>query len=50
MLATHPGEEFKGTVKEIDRVANDGGDEGPQVLVRVAIDKTQLPDLRPARA
>jgi multidrug efflux pump subunit AcrA (membrane-fusion protein) len=47
MLATHPGEEFVGTVKEIDRVADDGGDEGPQVLVRVAIDKTKLPDLRP---
>jgi multidrug efflux pump subunit AcrA (membrane-fusion protein) len=46
MLATHPGEEFVGTVSEIDRVA-DEGDEGPTVLVRVAIDKSQLPDLRP---
>ncbi len=47
MLATHPGEEFVGTVKEIDRVADDAGDEGPTVLVRVAVDKEQLPDLRP---
>jgi hypothetical protein len=47
MLATHPGDEFVGTVKEIDRVADDSGEEGSHVLVRVAIDKSQLPDLRP---
>jgi hypothetical protein len=47
MLATHPGEEFAGTIYEINRVADDDGEEGPTVLVRVAIDKTELPDLRP---
>jgi multidrug efflux pump subunit AcrA (membrane-fusion protein) len=45
-LATHPGEEFAGTVQEVDRIA-DQGEEGPTVLVRVAIEKAQLPDLRP---
>jgi hypothetical protein len=46
-LATHPGEEFHGRVTEIHRTAEVRGDEGASVLVRVAIDRRELPDLRP---
>jgi hypothetical protein len=46
-LATHPGEEFHGRVTEVHRTADVRDDEGASVLVRVAIDRQQLPDLRP---
>jgi multidrug efflux pump subunit AcrA (membrane-fusion protein) len=46
-LATHPGEEFQGRVTEIHRMADVQGDDGNTVLVRVAIDRDELPDLRP---
>ncbi|HTN76454.1 MAG TPA: HlyD family efflux transporter periplasmic adaptor subunit, partial [Pirellulaceae bacterium] len=44
-LSTHPGEEFAGKVIEIQRRAETHGEEGNMVLVRVAIDKSQLPEL-----
>lgn len=44
-LSTHPGEEFVGEVTEIHRRAETQGEDGNVVLVRVAIDKTQLPQL-----
>jgi multidrug efflux pump subunit AcrA (membrane-fusion protein) len=47
MLATHPGEEFIGRIKEVDEVADDREGEGSTVLIRVAVDKTKLPELRP---
>ena len=46
LLATHPGEEFEGRVVDVHRTA-DVGEEGNTVLVRVAIDRDQLPELRP---
>lgn len=46
LLATHPGEEFHGRVVDIHETA-DAGEEGNTVLVRVAIDSDQLPELRP---
>jgi len=47
VLATHPGEEYSGAVSEVHTAANVTDDEGSTVLVRVAIDKSELPDLRP---
>ena len=47
MLATHPGEEFPAAVTEIERIAEDRGEEGAVVLVRAAVDRDRLPDLRP---
>jgi len=44
--ATHPNEEFEGRVVEISRTAEVRGEEGNTVLVRVAFDKSTLPDLR----
>lgn len=44
--ATHPNQEFEGRVVEISRTAEARGEEGNTVLVRVAFDKSQLPDLR----
>lgn len=46
-LATHPGEEFQGRVVEVHRLAETPTDDGNTVLVRVAIDRDALPDLRP---
>jgi multidrug efflux pump subunit AcrA (membrane-fusion protein) len=45
-LASHPGQEFDGRVTDLHRVAEVRGEEGNTVLVRVAIDKSTLPDLR----
>ncbi|MGE3775636.1 MAG: HlyD family efflux transporter periplasmic adaptor subunit [Pirellulaceae bacterium] len=45
-LASHPGLEFTGEVIEMQRLAELHGDEGNSVVLRVAIDKTQLPELR----
>jgi multidrug efflux pump subunit AcrA (membrane-fusion protein) len=47
ILATEPGTTRFGTVKEIHRSAEVRGDEGNTVLIKVAIDKSELPDLRP---
>ena len=47
ILATEPGTTHYGTVKEIHRSAEVRGDEGNTVLIKVAIDKADLPDLRP---
>lgn len=47
ILATEPGTTRFGTVKEIHRGAEVRGDEGNTVLIKVAIDKNDLPDLRP---
>jgi multidrug efflux pump subunit AcrA (membrane-fusion protein) len=47
ILATEPGKTHTGTVKEVQRIAEVRGDEGNTVLIKVAIDKQELPDLRP---
>ncbi len=47
ILATEPGTKHFGTVKEIHRSAEVRGDEGNTVLIKVAIDKSELPSLRP---
>jgi multidrug efflux pump subunit AcrA (membrane-fusion protein) len=47
ILATEPGTKHFGTVKEIHRSAEVRGDEGNTVLIKVAIDKSELPHLRP---
>lgn len=44
-LSTHPGQKFSGQVTEIERRAEARGEEGNMILVRVAIDKTTLPEL-----
>ena len=47
ILATDPGTNFHGTVSEVAESAEVRGDEGNTVLVKVAIDKSDLVDLRP---
>jgi hypothetical protein len=47
ILATEPGTTRYGTVTEIQRSAEVRGDEGVTVLIKVAINKEELPDLRP---
>jgi multidrug efflux pump subunit AcrA (membrane-fusion protein) len=44
-LATNPGVDFEGTIKEISSVAEVHGEEGNTVLVRVAIDKNKLAEV-----
>ena len=44
-LTSHPGSQFCGRVVEIEQTAEVRGDEGNTVLVRVAIDKDELPPL-----
>lgn len=46
-LATHPGQEYHGRVTEVHHTADVHGDDGNTVRVRVAIDRNELPDLRP---
>ena len=46
MLASHPGKEFEGQVTEIHRAAEVRGEDGNTVLLRVAVDKATLPELR----
>ncbi len=46
-LATDPGTSYEGAVKEIALGADVHGDEGNTVLIKVAIDKQELPSLRP---
>jgi multidrug efflux pump subunit AcrA (membrane-fusion protein) len=45
ILSSHPGQTFEGQVVEIEQTAEVRGDEGNTVLVRVAVDKDQLPPL-----
>jgi multidrug efflux pump subunit AcrA (membrane-fusion protein) len=47
ILATDPGLTFEGMVKEIHQRAEVRGEEGNTVLIKVAIDKNELPQLRP---
>ena len=47
ILATEPGKYRYGTVKEIETSAEVRGNEGNTVLIKVAINKEELPDLRP---
>jgi multidrug efflux pump subunit AcrA (membrane-fusion protein) len=44
-LTSHPGSQFHGRVVEIEQTAEVRGDDGNTVLVRVAIDKDELPPL-----
>lgn len=44
-LASHAGSQFHGRVIQIEQTAEVRGDEGNTVLVRVAIDKDELPPL-----
>jgi hypothetical protein len=47
ITATDPGAKHEGTVSEIHRSAEVRGEEGNTVLVRVAINKEDVPDRRP---
>ena len=47
ILATNPGREFKGRVVDIHGAADVHEDEGNTVKLRVAIQKDELPELRP---
>ena len=47
ILATDPGTSHVGHVTEMHAAAQVRGDEGNTVLLRVAIDKSQLKDMRP---
>jgi len=44
ILATRPGTTHKGTIKEVQRIAEVKGDEGSTVLIKVRINKQDLPD------
>ena len=44
-LASHPGQTFHGRVVEIEQAAEVRGEEGNTVLVRVAVEKSELPPL-----
>ncbi len=46
-LTTHPGQEYTGRIVEIAQGADLHGDEGPSVLIRVALETGDLPELRP---
>ena len=47
ILATEPGKAHDGEVEEIGKIAEVKGDEGNVVLVRVAINKDDIPERRP---
>lgn len=47
ILATEPGTTHYGKIREIHRSAEVRGDEGNTVLIKVTIDKSGLPSLRP---
>jgi len=47
ILATEPNKTRYGTVKEVQHSAEVRGDEGNTVLIKVAINKEELPELRP---
>jgi multidrug efflux pump subunit AcrA (membrane-fusion protein) len=44
-LASYPGQEFAGTVIELEQTAEVRGEDGNTVRLRVQIDKSQLPNL-----
>ena len=44
-LSTHPGQTFAGRIVEIEQAAEVRGDEGNTVLVRVAVNRQELPPL-----
>jgi multidrug resistance efflux pump len=46
LLASHPGTEFEGRVVEMQRTAEVRGEEGNAVVLRVAINRDELPELR----
>lgn len=50
ITATNPGTTHIGTVKDVHRSAEVRGEEGNTVLLRVAIDKSELTDLRSGAA
>jgi hypothetical protein len=45
VLASHPGKVFEGRVIEIEQSAEVRGEEGNTVLMRVAVDRDELPPL-----
>src|SRR5581483_6072137 len=45
VLSSHPGQTFRGRVVEIEQAAEVRGDDGNTVLVRVAVNKNELPPL-----
>jgi hypothetical protein len=45
VLSSHPGQTFRGRVVEVEQAAEVRGDDGNTVIVRVAVDKEQLPPL-----
>jgi hypothetical protein len=45
VLSSHPGQIFRGQVVEIEQAAEVRGDEGNTVLVRVAVNRDELPPL-----
>ena len=45
ILSTHPGQQFRGRVIEMDQLAEPHQEEGPAVRIRVAVDKDELPEL-----
>jgi hypothetical protein len=47
IVATNPGQTFEGRIVEMHSAAELRGEEGNTVLVRVAIDRRDLADLRP---
>jgi multidrug efflux pump subunit AcrA (membrane-fusion protein) len=49
ILATRPGKKYEGTVTEVGESAEVMGEEGNTVLIKVAIDRNEIPkeDLRP---
>jgi hypothetical protein len=47
ILATEPGTSRMGTIKEVQVAAEVQGDEGSTVLIKVKIDKNELPPIRP---
>lgn len=47
ILATDPNDELQGKIQEIHHNAEVRGEEGNTVLIRVAIEKDELPHLRP---
>ena len=44
-LASHPGQTFRGQVIEIEQTAQVRGEDGNTILVRVELDRSDLPEL-----
>ncbi len=47
IMATDPDKKYEGEVKEMERIAEVHGEEGNTVLIKVKINKDDLPQLRP---